>query len=235
MLTEIKPSSLKDKEVDSLLQSADSVLIEIFQAIINSLIYPRIDSLSGEVLDLLAWQFHIEGWELAETEEEKRALVKKAIELHRYKGTPWAVKKVFETLNLDAEIQEWFQYEGEPYKFKVFLRSIVQNEETYTSLIKLINEYKNERSWLDSIGINREYTSPIYYGFAAKDGKHYSIGPHVHTEVQSINLYTAIVQRYGMVTEIGVHIPMPQIETATYYVAGTIREAKYTVIGGAHG
>lgn len=87
MLTEIKPSSLKDKEVDSLLQSADSVLIEIFQAIINSLIYPRIDSLSGEVLDLLAWQFHIEGWELARTETEKRELIKKAIDIHKLKGT----------------------------------------------------------------------------------------------------------------------------------------------------
>lgn len=42
----------------------------------------------SSALEMLGWQFHIEGWELAQTDEEKRTLIKKAIELHRYKVHP---------------------------------------------------------------------------------------------------------------------------------------------------
>jgi hypothetical protein len=87
MLKELKPSSLKDEKIDALLSAFDGVFPEVFDKVVNVLIYPRIDELSGEILDLLGWQFHIEGWELARTEEEKRELIKKAIDLHRLKGT----------------------------------------------------------------------------------------------------------------------------------------------------
>ncbi len=157
MLKEILTVSLQEsKEIQALTESFDTVLSEIFQKIPNVLIYSRIDTLSEEVIDLLAWQFHIEGYELAETEEEKRALVKKAIELHRYKGTRWAIKKVLELLNMQGVIKEWFEYGGEPYKFKVDLS--LSNKEITTAikdkLINLINEYKNERSWLEEIALS---------------------------------------------------------------------------------
>lgn len=41
--------------------------------------------------------------------EEKRNLVKNAIMLHMHKGTPFAIKQVFEALNLQASLQEWFE------------------------------------------------------------------------------------------------------------------------------
>ncbi len=233
MLKEILTVSLQEsKEIQALTESFDTVLSEIFQKIPNVLIYSRIDTLSEEVIDLLAWQFHIEGYELAETEEEKRALVKKAIELHRYKGTRWAIKKVFEVLGINAEIQEWFEYGGEPYKFKVLLKSVVQDEDTYRKLIELINEYKNTRSWLDSIGIHREHTAQLYYGFAAKDGKYYTIGLHVHVDIDKTNVYFAMAQRTAMSTTIGVYNPTIKVDPSSYYIAGAVRQAKHTIIGG---
>ncbi len=87
MLKELKPASLQGENIDALLTAFDRVFPEVFDKVINVLIYPRIDELSGEILDLLGWQFHIEGWELAKTEKEKRDLIKKAFELHRLKGT----------------------------------------------------------------------------------------------------------------------------------------------------
>ena len=154
MLKEILPISLqKSKEIQALTQSFDTVLSEIFQKIPNTLIYSRIDELNEEVLDLLAWQFHIEGWELANSIEEKRNLVKKAIELHKYKGTKYAIKEAAKLLNIDAKITEWFEYGGEPFKFKVDL-SLSNKQITADirdKLIRLINEYKNERSWLEEL------------------------------------------------------------------------------------
>lgn len=194
MIKELTPPSIR--ELQHLVDTFDTSFEELKNRIINVLIYPRIDEIEDEsILDLLAWQFHIEGYEQAQTIQEKRNLIKKAIELHRYKGTPYAIKRVFQALNLEAEISEWFDYNGDPYRFKVLVKSIIQDEDTYIRLTKLINEYKNVRSWLDSIGFHREYSQTLYYGFTQKNGKHYHIGLHVDTSVEPYTIYAGSAQR----------------------------------------
>ena len=155
MLKEIAPPNLlNDPVIKALLESTDPQLQKVKEQIINVIIYPRIDEIEDEsLLDLLAWQFHVEGYELAQTIEEKRNLVKNAIELHKNKGTKYAVEGVLRFLNLPGEIQEWFEYDGEPYRFKVEVSSPSRQitPELRDRLIQLINEYKNERSWLDEL------------------------------------------------------------------------------------
>ncbi len=50
------------------------------------------------VLPWMAWQFGVDGWELAESEDVRRALYKGAIALHMRRGTPWAVREVIRRL-----------------------------------------------------------------------------------------------------------------------------------------
>lgn len=111
-----------------------------------------------EFLPILAEQFHIlgdEGWNFATTEQEQRNLLENALIIHRYKGTKFALKKVLETLNIEGDIKEWFEYEGQPYYFKVVLNITNKSltDDLEQSLIKLINQFKNERSWLEAIEI----------------------------------------------------------------------------------
>ncbi|KVC61641.1 phage tail protein, partial [Burkholderia ubonensis] len=49
-------------------------------------------------LPWLAWALAIDGWELAESEDARRALIKGSMALHRKKGTPWAVREVIRRL-----------------------------------------------------------------------------------------------------------------------------------------
>ena len=153
-IKELLPVSLReDEKIKALIESIEPYLEKTLTDVRYTLILSRIDELPEPILDLLAWQFHIEGWELASSIDEKRNLIKSAIELHRYKGTKWAIKKVLEALNLSGDIKEWFEYGGEPYKFKVDL-GIQDREitpELRDKLVALINEYKNERSWLEEI------------------------------------------------------------------------------------
>ena len=155
MIKELLPPSLAQNEnVKALAQALDKQLQKIEDQIINALILPRIDQISDpELLDHLAHQFHIEGYDLAQSVEEKRALIKSAIELHRYKGTKYAIKKVLEALGLEGQVREWFEYNGQPYNFRVEL-GITNREitaELRDKLIKLVEDYKNERSWLEEI------------------------------------------------------------------------------------
>ncbi|ECL8857178.1 phage tail protein I [Salmonella enterica] len=69
-----------------------------------------VDLTETTALPWLADQFAItgdNGWNLAESEDARRALIKSAIELHRYKGTPWSVRQVVRNLGFgEIEIIE---------------------------------------------------------------------------------------------------------------------------------
>ena len=116
------------------------------------------DNAPLDALPHLAEQFHImgnEGWLLVNSEEEKKALIKSAIKIHRYKGTKYALIKVLELLQINGIVREWFEYDGNPYYFKLILNvsETNLNFERTKLLFELINEYKNERSWLDAVEI----------------------------------------------------------------------------------
>lgn len=68
-----------------------------------------VDMVAADALPALAAQFHVlgaEGWNAATTDAARRELIKSAIELHRYKGTPWAVRQAIATLGVTATIDE---------------------------------------------------------------------------------------------------------------------------------
>lgn len=125
---------------------------------LTALMVYLVDLVDASALPALAEQFHVqglEGWLFTTDEREKRELIKQAIELHKYKGTIWAVRRVLEILSLPGTISEWFEYGGRAYFFKVniTLEEKGLNEDEFNALITLIHEYKNVRSKLESIVI----------------------------------------------------------------------------------
>ena len=119
----------------------------------------RLSELSGglaelpeSVLDMLAWQLHVEGYEAAVDVQAKRELIQGSLLLHRRKGTPWAVTNALVTaLRLPTELTEWFNYGGRPYFFRVALdvTGAPFDATSAASAFRLVDEYKNVRSWLD--------------------------------------------------------------------------------------
>ena len=159
-MNEISPlNDISSKVFDELFSRFQSLDTE-------ALLVYLVDSIDESALVHLAEQFHImgnEGWLQTKTEAEKREIIKNAIELHRYKGTKYALVKVLNSLNISGEIQEWFEYNGEPYHFKIsiFLKNCPYNEKVFDSLKKMIDEYKNVRSELEEISIESQFDSPL--------------------------------------------------------------------------
>ncbi len=91
----LPPNLVGDKNIEALCESADHVFA-LNAELYKLLIYSRIDELPEEVLDLLAWQFHIEDYEFAEDIWEKRKLIKEFYELHKIKGTVAGIKRALE-------------------------------------------------------------------------------------------------------------------------------------------
>ena len=183
----IPPNLLQDQNIKALAEAIEPEFEKVKQEIINVLIYPRIDELSEETLDLLAWQFHIEGYELAANITEKRNLIKKAIELHRYKGTKYAIEKACEALNIKGIINEWFEYGGQPYYFKVDINLKYQGlqSDTYDKLLNLIEEYKNLRSKLEVLNIYLTSDFKQNRATACLSGYDMTVYPYQVKEIQT--------------------------------------------------
>jgi hypothetical protein len=120
-LLKILPSSISDdKNIRAIAQALDPELQSVSRDTREALIISRIDELSEPVLDLLAWQWHVDFYEPDKLPVAlKRALVRGSITWHRKKGTLWAVKQVLRDLGLEPTIREWWEIGTAPYTFAV--------------------------------------------------------------------------------------------------------------------
>jgi phage tail P2-like protein len=64
------------------------------------------------LLDHLAWELSVDVWDSAWPELQKRSVIAASEEVHRFKGTPYAIKSSFAAFDLQAEILEWFDVPG---------------------------------------------------------------------------------------------------------------------------
>lgn len=77
-------------------------------------IYTDIDHADEAVLDILAVQFRVDWYDTGYPIETKRRIIKTALEVRRYCGTEWAVKKALSSIYPNVKISEWYDYGGRP-------------------------------------------------------------------------------------------------------------------------
>ncbi len=117
-----------------------------------------VDNVDASVLPYLAEQFHVlgyEGWLLATTDGARRQLIKNSIDLHRYKGTEYAMASAIEALGYSCVIEKWWEYGGDPYHFRVTIdvddNGISLDQQALLSA--LINTYKAQRDVQDAVQV----------------------------------------------------------------------------------
>jgi P2-related tail formation protein len=121
-----------------------------------------VDVCDASVLPYLAEQFDVDGvqgFSVASTEEEQRALIKRSISLHKFIGTPWAVREACRAVGFNVlELREGVG--GEWATFSILLEAPDEKDITveHSRKLKLFVEfYKNERSHLIDLG----YFQPV--------------------------------------------------------------------------
>lgn len=149
------PDSIRDENTEAL-----NALIDRLGTIdLTPLLIYIIDNVTVSALPHLADQFRLlgdAGWLLADNETTRRELIKNAIEKKRYKGTPYGLRRALESLGLSYTYQEWYEYGGQPYHFKVSVTvsSSELSAKTIARLENYINEHKRFVAKLDVIDIN---------------------------------------------------------------------------------
>ncbi|WP_302370431.1 phage tail protein I [Acidaminococcus massiliensis] len=165
----ILPYSIRnDQKVKDLCSTLDKVLMPLAEEAKMALVYSRIDVLPEDIIDLLAWQLHVDTYDTAAEISIKREQVRQSISLHKKRGTPYAVRSAIEIVFSKSVLQEWFLYEGRPYYFKVLLEIAPKTKEIYTELLRTISAAQNVRSWLEKIEAKADHQETLYVGMARR-------------------------------------------------------------------
>jgi len=122
---------------------------------VERLLVYNIDHVVSEALTALAEQFDVLGYKgirLAKTEDDKRQIIKRAIELHKYKGTPWAVREAMKSVGFeDVEINEGVSGHWANFSITLLTAGVGITDSSIAELRKMIEEYKPQRSNLVDI------------------------------------------------------------------------------------
>jgi len=152
--------------------SQDPVLVAMFEAVViqlkeaydeADLLYDlvNIDKLPESLLDLIAYEKHVDFYDHQLTILQKQELIKSSISWHRKKGTRWAVERVVSIVYPNANVYEWFEYDGHKYRFKIEVDEPFIASKDMKRLRELVEATKNKRSWLEYIAIRMPQTHYI--------------------------------------------------------------------------
>ncbi len=148
----LPPSLLKNKQYRALAIAIAKELYRIYLESYKVIIYAEIDKLDEKVLDVLAVDFNVAWYDPNYPIEVKREMIKSNVTVHKKMGTKKAVEKALDSLHPYTKIEEWYEYEGDPFYFRVILettKSRVLAE--FAEIAKTIEYYKRESAVLDGI------------------------------------------------------------------------------------
>lgn len=147
-----------------------------------------VDLVEDDALPYLGEQFHImggEGWDFAADDAARRALIKSAIELHRYKGTPWAIKQALTKLGLESfalvehpEDAHWAEFDVD---ITVIDRPLAAA--TYRQILQLISAYKPVRSHLRWLSVTAVTQGNFSAACSAIAGDIVTVRPYLIAEI----------------------------------------------------
>lgn len=142
----------KDESMMAIAKVVTEKLLEISNSIDKVLIYANIDKLPGEILDILAYDMHVDWYDETYPVEAKREVIKSSVIVHKKMGTKYAVEKALRAVHPASCIEEWFEYGGNPYCFRIICDTTESKvQANYEEIVNTVNIYKRLSAHLDSV------------------------------------------------------------------------------------
>lgn len=164
-LMEFLPAWMRtDKTAKALAYAVQKQLLQVIGQIQRLSVYTRIDQLPNDILDELGWQFNIPEYSSSLPIGIKRALVKSAILTHKQRGTVAAVERVVSDIFGNGYVEEWFEYGGNPYNFRVHTSNVSAGDEEAAYFESIVASSQNVRSYLESVIIESVMPMTLSWG-----------------------------------------------------------------------
>lgn len=157
---ELLPESLKaDKRIYAMALAIAEQKRKLAKGILIVNFWADPMCLPDDLLDVMAYDLHVENYSASAGREEKIRMISGAAKIHMKKGTMEAVSESIKTkIGKDAEIEEWFQYDGTPHCFRVTLGEYQEPR----TILSTINQSKRLSAWLDALRMREKTALSVY-------------------------------------------------------------------------
>ena len=155
-----------DSAVVGLAAALDVIIPSLSASIQNLSTWDHIEDLSEAELDALAWELNILWYDTGASIDTKRNVIKNSDMVYKHLGTKFAVENVIKSYFGDGEVQEWFEYDGEPGHFRVVSNNPSLSDERLTEFLNLLYKVKRASSKMDAVVISLAGQMPLYAGVA---------------------------------------------------------------------
>lgn len=149
------PQSIKSsKEFNALFSGLQNEVDEIITEIHKITYLQDLTVVDDALLDHVAatWGLDAEdGWGLVEinpaiTRDKKESFVQLSWDLHRYKGTKYALERIISFVGLIGKVEVWWEYGAAPYNFKITITGATNFQPWQVDLLsKLVLQYQSVR------------------------------------------------------------------------------------------
>jgi phage tail P2-like protein len=162
LLLKVLPSHLiHHPEDQAMAQAVQAILAYVFKK--SKVLDPK-NEIPDWLLDTIASEKHVDFYDASLDIDTKRELINKALFFHRQKGTKGAVEELVQTVFGDGQVIEWFEYNGEPFHFKVRTNNSSATNEKALQFIRAIDSVKRKSAKLEKVEIIQTENLPLTFG-----------------------------------------------------------------------
>ena len=167
-LKDILPVNLKIPETLALSFAVGQAMGQLRDFSKRIYMYADLSRIPEAVLDLMALEFNTQYYDQNLKREVKEGLVAQTLTWYMHAGTPSVLREFLATVLQGGDLQEWYEYDGEPYYFKA-IAAVGKDGKVplgYGAEIReRIGIYKNARSWLESLvfTLHTAFEVPVEY------------------------------------------------------------------------
>lgn len=153
LMTDILPGHLATAEVKALAYAVGRQIRQLCSYADKSRTYAALASAPDTVLDALAAELRTPAYDETLPVETKRELVASTLTFYTHLGTPAALEQLISILFAKGRVAEWYNYNGSEYHFKVQIDIAADavDDAKQAQVQARVNQYKNQRSILDTI------------------------------------------------------------------------------------
>lgn len=152
-ITQILPEYLSESE--SSVQALSFALHKAVERLIrhcgNISVFSAVDSASGNILDLLAEELDTQYYDDSLPIDAKRKLIQNTLSWYMGTGTPGAVEELVTAVYGHGEVEEWFEYGGEPYFFRISITNMEVKPGQNKEFRHILSKIKRLSAHLDAI------------------------------------------------------------------------------------
>ena len=155
--------NLQDSDTEALSYAVDRQIKNLLEVAKKLNVWGNLNGLDPKYYDLIAMSINVPAYRSEYTPEQKINLIKNGLSAYYSLGTRLAVEGVLSSLFGDFEYVPWWEYNGDPYHFKV--RSDDQRTfDTEEQFVRMLRRVKAARDIMDSIETIRNIDAKSYNG-----------------------------------------------------------------------